>query len=86
MQEARGGGGAYIKKSTRILRNNIQRPAQRTKRPPMDTMTMRRTHHLRACRVDRRMDHERRGVEQPVRSAGDDLAFVVNLDQVRGFD
>lgn len=32
------------------------------------------------------MDHERRGVEQPVRPAGDDLSFVVDLDQVGGFD
>ena len=47
---------------------------------------MRSTDDLRPCRVDGRMDHERRGVEQPVGPAGDDLSFVVDLDQVGGFD
>lgn len=32
------------------------------------------------------MDHERRSIEQPVRPAGNDLSFVVDLDQIGGFD
>lgn len=33
--------------------------------------------------MNRRVDHERRGIEHTVRTTVDDLAVVIDLDQVR---
>lgn len=76
----------YVVKSARILRGNIQLSAQRTKRPSVQAVTMRRAEHIRTRSVDGRVDHERRRVEQSARSAVDDFAVVVDEDQVGGFD
>lgn len=52
----------------------------------MQTVTMRRTHDVGPRGVNGPVDHEGRGIEHPHRTPVDDLAGVVHLDQVGGFD
>lgn len=49
-------------------------------------MTMRRTVDLWPCGMDRRVDHVRRGIEQPAGAARDDLPVVVDLDEIGRLD
>jgi len=70
---------------TGILRYDIERSAKRAERPPMKTMAVRSAVNIWSSRMNSRMDHESCGVQHPIRSAGNDLAVVVYLDQVRGF-
>lgn len=49
-------------------------------------MTVSRAEHVRSRRVDRRVYHVGRRVQQTNRTSVDDLAAVVDLDKVGGLD
>lgn len=49
----------------------------------MQTMTMRSAKHIGPSVMNRRVDHECRGIEHTVRTTVNDLAVVIDLDQVR---
>lgn len=52
----------------------------------MDAVAVGGAQHVRARRVNSRVDHERRRVEQPAGSAIDHFPGVADLDQIGGFD
>lgn len=70
----------YVVESTGILRDDIERSAQRAKRPSIDTMTVCSAIHLGPCFMDSGMNHKCSGIQQSVLSTRDDLAMVVDLD------
>jgi hypothetical protein len=69
-----------IMESTRILRQRIQLPPQRTPSPSINAMAVRSTHHIRPGFVDGSVDHVRGGVEKTVLAAVDYFAAVVDED------
>jgi hypothetical protein len=72
-------------KSTAVLRDTVQLPPQCTERSPIDAMTVRRGHNIWPCMVNRRVDHEGGSIEQAAVATVNDLAFVIDLDQVGRF-
>lgn len=66
--------------STGILRDDIERSAQRAKRPSMETMTVRSAVHFGSCFMDSGMNHKCCGVQQSILSTCNDLSMVVDLD------
>lgn len=66
--------------------HNIKWLPQRTVTPPINTMTMRRTHHIRPRRMHRRMNHIRCRIQQAARPPIDDLPVVVHQDEVTALD
>lgn len=88
---ARGGEGmgekkedflTHIMERARILRDDIQLPPQRAKRPPVNTVAMRRAQHIRPRLVNRAMDHKRRRVQQPHLPTRYHRPRMVHLDQI----
>lgn len=71
-----------IMESTRILRQTLQLPPQRTKSPSINTMTMRRAQHIRPRFMDGTVNHVRGRVEEAVLAAVDDFPAVVDEDEV----
>jgi hypothetical protein len=69
-----------IMESTRILRQRIQLPPQRTPSPSINAMAVRSTHHIRPGLVNGGMNHVRGGVEQTVLAAVDYFAGMVDED------
>lgn len=47
---------------------------------------MRGTHDIRPRRMHRRMDHIRRGIQQPTGPPVDDLPVVIHEDEIRALD
>ena len=47
---------------------------------------MRRTNHIGPRTMHRRMNHIRRGIQQPTRAPIDDLPIVIDEDQIRALD
>lgn len=70
----------YIVESTGILRDDIERSAQRAKRPSVETMTVRSAVHLGPCLMDSRVDHKCSGIQHSILSTRNDLAMVVDLN------
>lgn len=73
-------------KRTSVLRDRVQRPPERAEAPPVHGVAVGGGDDVRAGVVDGAVDHEGGGVEQPAVAAVDDLALVVDADQVRGVD
>lgn len=76
----------YIIESARILRDDIQLAAETTERPPVEGMTMCRTENVRPRRMDRRVYHEGRCVEQTAGTSIYHVPGVIDLDQIASFD
>ena len=70
----------YIVESTGILRDDIERSAQRAKRPSMETMAVSSAVHLGPCLMNSGVDHKCSGIQHSILSARNDLAIVVDLD------
>lgn len=43
------------------------------------------TNDIGTSSVNGRVDHERSSVEEPIRASVNDLAIMIDLDQIRGF-
>lgn len=74
-------------KRTRVLRQHVQLAPERRERAPMDRVRVRGAEDVRARGVDRGVDHEGGGVEQPQGPGlGLDRAGVVDEQEVLGLD
>ena len=71
-----------VMKRAAVLRETIQLPSQRAPSASIYTMAMRRAHNIRPRLMDSRMDHIRRGIQQPVLSASDHFPCMVDEDEV----
>lgn len=65
-----------------VLRKAIQLPSQTAPRAPIDTMAVCCAHNIRPRLVDRRMDHIRRSIQQPVLAPSNHLSCMVDEDQI----
>lgn len=76
----------HIMKHTSILRNSIQLLPQRAKRPSVKRVRVRRAHDVGSRLVHRVVDYVPSDIQEPVLTAVDNLALLVDEDQVRCFD
>lgn len=76
----------HIMKRTSILRNSIQLLPQRAIRPSVNRVRMRRAHDVGSRLVHRVVDYVPGDIQEPVLAAVDDLALLVDEDQVGCFD
>lgn len=79
-------GTTHIVECTGILRNDVQRSSQRTEGTAIDTVTVCGTVDFGSRAMDRGMDHVGGAVEQSYRTTTDDIALMVDLNQVRPLD
>ena len=79
-------GNTHVVESARILGDHIQRLPQRTERASIDTVTMRCSHDIRSGLMHRRMNHERRRIQQSALATINDLSLVVHLQEIGALD
>lgn len=75
-----------VVKSAAVLCDRVQLTAQSTEGAAMDRVRVGSSDHIRAGMVDGGVDHECSGVEEANGAASNNIAGVVDLNKVGGFD